>query len=907
MIPRIAMGGTRVFGQVAQVGTRTPAPAITRATISMQGRQDAYPNPHVRSLPLPTMQQRFYSYNPSLRNPDNAERYQAFIDSHMKQERKITLEHMKQSQLKFNASTNERHIGAPGGEAESLGVAEVERFKQALIRNFVAHKDRKTNEEKRQEVSFLNAERKAELAEEYVQSKFGKRPKEREKDSDINTGLLFSNNHPGEVYKQSQKFIKQSRIFNEHLNEIMESGTSEEKIKALQRFLYQGVRKRDGKNFTGIERFNSSELKTIFTKLWELDAHDQMVEMMDTCENKHFITDPVNLVFYARAILKGHYINMHNAHAIANLLMENEESRAEGLAIKGTIHAMSRRAAEKMLHAIDTNQITESVKKEYQECFPGSNMEREAVLENYCKSLSGALVDFEEAFVDTWDCRYGCRAMHYLLEQKSPERAQQMAELTKLAAQKEGGLKSSNFAVVRAYLEALYVLPNSSAKEIELAQRVLISLCKTSSQVKNALEGITELRIEPDTHAVHRRGVAQDLTSHYFQLEEHPEEALEHIKRIKNQIQSSVDAWERYTFNYKGLKSNHIEGNFKFGAQLPAHNVNRYDRKFFEEILNTPLRDLFKTSDEAAYAFAKNLQQTKTFDQFNALVDAFIRERFHTDEWNLEQLDSEGHQLFDHSVQSLIALSGAPTRETRKLMPDSRTNISTNLILGLGDCRHHAQVKQILFDIWHGQQLDKVMKKIHKAEELGQQDKVNALRKKFNIIDAEQLHTLDCEVYLPIEMKNGLPVRHQGYLVKNKTGNSIKVEEHTLNVQMELDPETNKRKQVKLRDAFYQNTYPWSGCEIDLKDKDLTDGVNAGSVEIYDWETGKIESLPVVIKPTVYAGSRDLYDRGNNDNRFIGQPVKPVSFAEVHERQREIDQHLTQVREWYKQKAPKAD
>ncbi len=903
-LSRLAMGGTRVFGQVAQGGTR-PVPALTRATVSMQGKYPAYPNSQVKSLPLPFVQQRFFSYNPSLRNPENAERYQRFIENHIQKEREITFEHMKMPQWTFSSSMNERqHIGAPGGEAEGLDVSERERFKQSLIRNFVAHKDHKTNEEKRQEVSFLNAERKAELAEEYVQSKFGKRPKEKEKGSDINTGLLFSDNHPGEVYKQSQKFVKQSRIFNEHLNEIMASGTPEEKIKALQRFLYQGVRKRDGEKLTGIERFNSSELKVIFTKLWELDAHDQMVEMMDTCENKHFITDPVNLVFYARAILKGHYINIYNAQAIANLLMQNEDSRAEGLAIKGTIQAMSKRAAEKMLHAIDTNQVTEAIKKEYQECFPGASMDRETVLENYCKSLSGAIVDFEEAFVDTWDCRYGCRTMHYLLEQQSPERAQQMAELTKLAAQKEGGLKSSNFAVVRAYLEALYVLPDSSAKEIELAQQALISLCKTTSQVKNALEGITELRVEPDTHYNQRNGFVRDLTAHYFQLEQHPVEALEYIKAVKNQIQSSVDAWERYTFNYKGLKSNYIEGNFKFGAQLPAHNVNHYDRKFFEEILNTPLGDLFKSSDEA-HEFAKNLQQVKTFDQFNTLVDAFIRERFHTDEWNLEQLDSEGHQLFDHSVQSLIALSGAPTRETRKLMPDSRTNISTNLILGLGDCRHHAQVKQILFDIWHGQKLNKVMKKIHKAEELGQQDKVDALRKKFKIIDAEQLHTLDCEVYLPVEMKNGLPVYHEGHLVKNKTGNSVKVEEHTLNVQMKLDPETNKLKEVKLRDAFYQHTYPWGNCEIN--DRDLTDGVDAGTVEIYDPETGKLEAVTVVIKPTVYAGTRDLYDRGNNDNRFIGQPVKSVSFAEVHKRQPEIDQHLAQVLEWHKKKAPKAD
>jgi hypothetical protein len=828
-------------------------------------------------------------------NPLFAERHKRVRDLKLDFENKNTQVHLGKI---FNQSLpTELFKDKPkpfSGAEEGFSLKEIQHYQQKQI-DQLSSQSRRSKQEQRQLNSYLNSNRDAASAEKYIRKTFGGCGSQVSNgENGIGVLLPSKDRSLDQVYENSQQFVQRSQRFNEALTiALQEGGTPAEKALALERFLYEGVLKEEnGKVLRGMERFNAQELKLIYMKFWDFDAHDLMVEMMEVCKNKEFTTNPIHLEFYARATLKGHYFNLSKAQAVANLLLEKYPDRPEGLAIQGTIHAIAKNAAHNLLMEIYRGKMTSDTIDFYQKCFPeADSFDQESVLENYYRSLSASIVFYEEAFSQSFDCRYGCRVMHRLLEQESPERARQMAELTILAAEKEGGLKSNNLSVVRSYLEALYVLGDK--QKIALTEDVLLSLCTRESQISTTLGSLGDLAVQSQdkTHFIHV------LQEQFKRFETQPAQAQKLIEQKKAKVKKSLSIWERTTFNYKGVNSNYIDGNFRFGARLPAHNINSYDQQFIKEILSTPLKVLLPDL-EAAQGLNKTLQDITDFEEFNSLADAFIRQCFQTDQLQLERLDSKGHAIFDQSVKGILALSGAATPEVRKLIPNSRTNISTNVILGLGDCRHHAQVKQMLFDVWHTQRLNSILQNIKLASERGENDTLDVLNQEFATLKAHQLRTLDCQVYAPVEVnEKGYPVWHEGHLVKNTTGQPVKVEEHTLNMEIKFD-ETGRPTEGGLRDSFYQHTYPWQNCPLNLH-TDLSQGVVASTIEVYNPQTQQLETCAIYIKPTDFAGAREVYDRGSNDNCLIGQPIPHFSFIEALNQRPAIQKHLGEVREWY--------
>ncbi|MFI5343778.1 MAG: hypothetical protein ACHQUC_06110 [Chlamydiales bacterium] len=729
----------------------------------------------------------------------------------------------------------------------------------------------------------------------YIASKFGKDVPLRGEAPYEKTDLLFSSKEPDEIFAQSQKFVEQSKKFNSTINKILSKDTREEQAKNLEHFLFHGARRSNGRTLQGIDRFNSSELKVIFMKFWDINGYDYMAKMMFHCNNTYFTKNPINLEFFAKALLKGHYFNLEMAQNIANLLLEDPESKVQGMAILGVIHTISKNAASQLYAELNRGEVNPDTVKFYLKCFPGSSHHPDEVSRNYQLAIDRSIQSYAVAFNETTDCRYSCRIMHRFVEQglteDKSEEIQKYAELTRLAALKEGGLKSNNLSVVRAYLEALYLLPSANPEEIKLAEKVLLSLCQNDSQVHNVLSSLKDLKVD----SAHKSEFELKLEDHLNELEGNPKVAQEKLAGLRSEINQSIDEWELYTYNHKGVNSNFITGNFSFGAQLPTQNINRYDRKFFGEVLTAPISLLLPESKES-----RSLADIETFDEFDQLADRIIRSNFHTDEWDLERLDSEGHKQFDDTIQGLITMSGATTPEARKQLPDSRTNISSNFILGLGDCRHQTQAKQILFDLWHAQKLDGFIREINLARSQGDQTRVEELQQQFAQLNAQQFHTFDCEIHLPVQMEDNHPVWHEGHMVLNETGTVTKVEEHTLNVQLNYDPKTDELQEVILHDTFYQNTYPWKEMAIDPHASRLGTGTPAGSIELYNPRTKQLETHVIHIKPTRYAGTRDIYNRGSNSNRFVGQAVEPLTLEEALARKDEIERNNAKARDWYR-------
>lgn len=755
----------------------------------------------------------------------------------------------------------------------------------------------------------------------YIRSKFGKEVPLRSEAPCEHSAILFTDEPPEKIRAASDVFIKLSKSFKSTVDSIIQSNKPEAvKIEELEHFLYNGTRVEGGKTLQGIDRFNASELKNIARKFWNMGAYDQIVEMMLHSNNTFFTKNPLVLEFFAQSILKGHYFSPSHAEAIAHLLMENPESRAQGLAIIGVIEAISKNAAYNLLLEYRSGKVNDMTLSFYTLCFPNSSFEPQTVWENYQSALDRSAESYKKAFDDTTDCRYGLRMLHRLVEQSFMEKPEESesaesrlveheppivlrglmdnqeikrcVELTQLAALKEGGLQSNNLAVVRAYLETLYLQqPSSDPKEIELAENVLYQMCQTESQTYNVLGSLSDLVISSEK----KDQFEQKMLQHLKELQETPATTQEKLKESRVRLNLLLEEWENYTYNIKGLNSNVIDGNFRFGAQLPAQNINRYDRKFFNELLATPISTLLKISDDS-----RTLNEIDDFDEFNRIVNTIIRENYHTDEWGLERLDSDGHKQYDETIQGLIALGGITTPESRKELPDSRTNISTNFCLGLGDCRHQTQTKQILFDLWHGKKLDDIIKKIDQAHSDGDFAEVEKLKGEFANLNSKQLHTFDCEVHLPVQIEGGVPVWHEGHMVLNESGTRVKAEEHTLNVQIDRDPQTSALQSVTLRDTFYQKTYPWEKMPIDSKRSILTEGTQAGVVKLYNRSTGKLEEHPIHIKPTRYAGTRDLHNRGSTAPRFVGQPIKRLTPEEARSQRATIERNNAAARDYYR-------
>lgn len=715
---------------------------------------------------------------------------------------------------------------------------------------------------------------------------------------------------PGQVdldrlHEENLVLVENNKQFRKDVKEALSKGNdSYEKSRHLEAYMY-------GADGTGLGRFNAQELKSLFMELWNLEAYELMVEMMESSPNAEFVQNPLNLEFYAKAILKGRHFNIFNATAIA--LKLTEVNPVAGYTLLTVIHGILKNIAKEKLMLDYEDRTSGANRKEltpedlqknqekrsiYSKCFPGSKTS-EDVLNNYEEAISFSLLYSEEAFHQSKDCRLACRALHRSLEQVDNAEIERWIVLTKLSSLKEGGVRSNNISVVRSYLESQYATDPMDVAEIELAEETLLNLFENERQILDCVASLNDLVLPKASKDMVEKfkfklqALQADLNSN------DPAKA----KVRKEKLYALRSPWDSRSYAYKGVNSNFIEGNFKFGAQLPTHQVNRHDNEFFLELLGLPINQSLKNCEGIVNPDRK-LQDITDFEEFNQIIDRMIREKFHTETLNLEQLDSNGHKTFDQTVQGLNALYGGVDKESRKLMPDSRTNISTNLILGLGDCRHHSQVKQILFDKWQAFQLDKITEEIFELNfnDPFQVERLTALKQNYENILKTELRTFDCEVHLPVKLQNGYPVWKDGYLVKEPSGKVNKVEEHTMNVKLEFNGGTSKLKEVELRDAFYQTTYPWKSQSVGDPQKIVTEGVSGGRIQVLNEQTGNLETVDITLRPANYAGPKEKYDRGANEAYCIGVPIQKISALQANSMATQIEGYLDRVRVWHEEK-----
>lgn len=378
-------------------------------------------------------------------------------------------------------------------------------------------------------------------------------------------------------------------------------------------------------------------------------------------------------------------------------------------------------------------------------------------------------------------------------------------------------------------------------------------------------------------------------------------------------VSTALQAVRDYSYSYRGCGSvfrgaNRVGGNVAFGGQLPDHSVSRKDLRLFTGLVKmTPAQLGIKFDKPVAGYNAADLMNTPLTDindpeVFMSVADQFIRQTFTTENFAGSGLHMEdnalskneyGESRYDATVKSVLRACGKKIGE-RDADIDTRTNISAIFALGMGDCRHHAQVKQIMFDMWQKEQMNSYLSDMYYQAWQGKPVDENCWQAKefYNALDTE-LRTADVEVRVPVKMEqetrmeNGVPKKvdipykplmRDGKFIPDDPTHKRNLEEHTLCWLIRKNRD-GKLTEFGLRDAFYQDKhYAWGRMDIKVKDIHVTlsgkPSIPAGKIDGSKTTTG--QAVSVVQVPTVYnSGKRDSFikDSIGRDVCLVGIPL----------------------------------
>lgn len=419
---------------------------------------------------------------------------------------------------------------------------------------------------------------------------------------------------------------------------------------------------------------------------------------------------------------------------------------------------------------------------------------------------------------------------------------------------------------------------------------------------KSALEHIEKSRAY--------KGMSQEEQAQFRNNYNELETIIDNFK-VNEESKKKADSIISNSYSYAGTLGNieeatYVGGNFQFKGQVPDHCITKNDVLVFDTLLNTKIYKLFplidvngskddaknrKIPDSVAPFVDKKLTDldfSKDMSAFMIISDEMIRNRFTTMNFAGSGLNMEEQALlkessYNDAFKSIMAESGAFGLNVNG---NSLTNISTLFSEGLGDCRHHAQVKQIMFDRWKDTKMNQAIKDL--STETNEAEKAT-IRESIDNMSLTELRTFDVRISSNIEMEESVwfnswnnkvetgdsmyrPARDENgkFVVKDKMAC---LEEHTMCMLVTRD-QTGGLKNLQFADAFYQE--PGKGGDYDLSydragAKNLAESVQPvwnerankylftiDQKDLFNKENIQNgEDVTVSFAPTNYAGKRD--------------------------------------------------
>lgn len=705
--------------------------------------------------------------------------------------------------------------------------------------------------------------------------------------------------------------------------------SKEEKLAALDQIVKQGT-----------ERLDSSQIMALFSAYRDLAAFDKMIYLYKKADNEDFKKAPMvceQLAVAYRKVPRGKSA-------------DGEKTNSERLADKMWDYHFSMDICLKLIDEGYGNGVAyENIGRCLRYIANKTEMaDKTAEGKRKKELMTDSVARLESGFMTTLESSVGIQAVHGNIMLGKTDRARETAKVVYLAALRDGAEESNDYFCVSAALQAACIagedekvinhlynrLENSIRYQWELDDiaRDMDRISKSMpsehvAAVCRRLEGLKESAVPQEDKAGRKTDVIvfkHELNKDRYMTED-----------------PKLQAVRDHSYSYRGCGSafrgtNRVSGNMAFGGQLPDHTVSRKDLRLFTGLVKMTPAELgikfdkkIPGADDADMArmISSPLTEIKDPELFMRVADRFIRQTFTTENFagsNLHMEDNalskneNGESVYDATVKSVLRACGKKIGDKDKNV-DTRTNISAIFALGMGDCRHHAQVKQIMFDMWQKQQMNSCLSDMYYSVWQGNpvETKGPQAQKFFDILDTE-LRTADIEVRVPVLMEqtekkkwhsdteytvetdekgnaimvdkpySPLMTEDRKYIV-DATQNTHNLEDHTLCWLIKKDRDGNLTE-FGLRDAFYQDLhYDWGRQDVDVSKIEVIDGkpkIPAGKISGGKTSTG--EAIEIYQEPTPYnSGKRDTVVSNSigRDVCLVGVPLNgfatPSDFVKM--------------------------
>lgn len=696
---------------------------------------------------------------------------------------------------------------------------------------------------------------------------------------------LFSFSDLPNSFDQSRNRTLKRRDFVAAVENAMNGSKKDKNLK---------IEKLDAIAAQGLDDLSSAKLMRLYTAYMDLHAFDRMIDLYKAAENKDFKDAPMvreELAVAYRKVWRG-------SNELVDKMFDYKTSIkiSQDLIDEGHGYGVSYENIGRI------NRYIAQKSTGFQ-------------AEQYYANSRFAL---EEGFLKTLESSVGIQAVHANILAGNKYRAAELANVVYLATLRDGAEESNDYFCTAAALQAACIA-GANKKQVELLCDRLENIITRPWEFSDILRDLKKIGEEMPSQALvfaqKRLEEASDLRKATLSMD---------LMKARTADNSSISfSWEissgrekrsftedpklraviEKSYSYRGCGSafrgaNRISGNMAFGGQLPDHAVSRKDLRLFEGLISMSPNELGIKLDTPVDGVDMNKPLTDIRDPeaFIKIADRFIRQTFSTENFANSGLHMEnnafekdpktGESLYDTTVKSVLQATGKVIGEKDKGI-DSRTNISAIFALGMGDCRHHAQVKQIMFDTWQKKQMDASLRamslRVLHGGRIEKHDK--DIAEFYSVFDTE-LRTADVQVMMPVQMrqKDGKDQLYNpektadGKYIVDESGKNHSLEEHTLCWLIRKN-RSHKLVSFGIRDAFYQQLhYPWAKMDVNVDDIRLNKNGNpiipAGQISGDKTSTGK--PVPVMQYPAVYnSGKRDSFikDTTGRDINLVGLPM----------------------------------
>ena len=542
------------------------------------------------------------------------------------------------------------------------------------------------------------------------------------------------------------------------------------------------------------------------------------------------------------------------------------------------------------------------------------------------KIISQSMNFYEKKFFRTLDFNTGVELLRFKLNTGAD-----LAEIKKIAETVYLSAKKFNISE-----RDRAVSNDPTSKNIHAEYAFVLTLCGRQKELaefmskfnlmqeESSVAEITEIEAyfydirKDEAQREEAKPIRDCLRETYSQINNH-----QPVEESKTQAQTTTDAVFAGSYNYSGTLGNieeatYLGGNFQFRGQVPDHCITKQDIMVFDTIVqgisifkmfpmidpngdkNDPKnRQIPKNIPEHYHTRSlASLNFEKDMPIFMAAVDGMIRGRFTTTNFSGSGLNMEIQALLEESVyndafKSIMAESGAFGMLANG---NSLTNISTLFLEGVGDCRHHAQIKQIMFDRWKDAKMNQAISSRQEASI--SPERAAELDEQIDLMSRSEVRIFDVQIQTDLKMKKSIwtnwktgKIESAAALYRPETNEDGKfetrgddkmstLEEHTM-CMFAVRDQNGELETLRFADAFYQNPdgsgdYDLSYNNpnaVNLAEKN-SDGyvyistTQANGKVIYNFnfdqlfngaqvQDGRVPKVRFI--PTAYAGTRD-YD-----------------------------------------------